>query len=75
MSRFDEQPMPTKGEGTSIQDLVIGDMEQRKQIGLERYGTLLHPDNGRDMLRDAYEEALDLTVYLRGCIAERDSHG
>lgn len=74
-----DQPMPTVTEGPSIQDMVIADVEQRKQVGLERYGTLLQPNNGRDMLRDAYEEAIDLAVYLRGCLAERDeqaaSHG
>ena len=67
-----DQPMPTANEGPSIQDMVIADIEQRKQIGLARYGTLLQPHNGRDMLRDAYEEAIDLAVYLRGCLAERD---
>jgi hypothetical protein len=29
--------------------------------------------NGRDALRDAYEEALDLACYLRQAIAERDA--
>lgn len=65
-----DQPMPTTGSGTSMQDLVIADLEKRKEIGLERYGTLLFPHNGRDMLRDAYEEALDLCVYLRGVMEE-----
>lgn len=40
----------------------------RKQLGLERYGQLLCPDNGRDTLRDALEEALDLCVYLRNLL-------
>ena len=73
-TREGDQPLPQqppKGS-TSMQDLVIADMEKRKALGLERYGTLLHPHNGRDMLQDAYEEALDLCMYLRGCIAERD---
>lgn len=68
-----DQPMPTvSSEGPSMQDLVINDIEERKRIGLARYGTLLRPGNGRDMLVDAYEEALDLGVYLRGAIAERE---
>ncbi len=68
-----DQAMPKQSdEGPSMQDMVITDIEARKAIGLERYGTLLRPHNGRDMLQDAYEEALDLCVYLRGCIAERD---
>lgn len=67
-----EQPMPTPNDRPSIQDMVIADMQSRKAVGMQRYGTLLQPHNGRDMLRDAYEEALDLAVYLRGAIAERD---
>ena len=35
----------------SIQDAVIADMEARKVLGLARYGTLLHTDNGRDMMQ------------------------
>lgn len=33
---------------------------------------VLQAFNGRDVLRDAYEEALDLATYLRQCIEERD---
>lgn len=66
-----EQPMPTKNDGPCIQDLVIADIEKRKAIGLQRYGTLLQPFNGRDALRDAYEEALDLCQYLRQALEER----
>jgi hypothetical protein len=54
-----------------IQDLVIEDIEARKKVGLERYGTLLQAHNGRDALMDAYQEALDLAVYLRQAIEER----
>lgn len=68
-----EQPMPTKNAGPCIQDLVIADIEGRKVVGLQRYGTLLQPFNGRDALRDAYEEALDLAQYLRQAIEERDA--
>jgi hypothetical protein len=67
-----DQPLPIQNERQSIQDLVIEDIEARKKVGLERYGTLLQADNGRDSLRDAYEEALDLTCYLRQAIEERD---
>jgi hypothetical protein len=67
-----DQPLPVQNERQSIQDLVIADIETRKKVGLERYGTLLQADNKRDSLRDAYEEALDLTCYLRQAIEERD---
>jgi hypothetical protein len=66
------QPMPAKTGGVAIQDLVITDIADRKAVGLERYGTLLQAHNGRDALMDAYQEALDLAIYLRQVIAERD---
>jgi len=69
----EEQPAPIVNDGPCIQDLVIQDMEGRKAVGLKRYGTLLQPFNGRDALRDAYEEALDLAQYLRQAIEERDA--
>lgn len=66
-----EQPDPVPNESGSIQQLVIADMAKREKVGIARYGTPLQVGNGRDMLRDAYEEALDLAVYLRGLIEER----
>ena len=41
-------------------------------MGIRKYGTPLQPDNGRDSLQDAYEEALDLCVYLKNEIRLRD---
>lgn len=66
-----DQPLPTESEWRDIQPLVVTDIESRMKVGIERYGRLLQPANGRDMVQDAYEEALDLTVYLRGVIEER----
>lgn len=45
--------------------LVKRDMAERHELGKKRYGTPLTADNGRDHLLDAYQEALDLVVYLR----------
>lgn len=70
---FAEQPMPTPNDKPSIQSLVRADLDAREQVGIERYGTPLQPDNGRDALRDAYEEALDLACYLKQAIVERDT--
>lgn len=67
------QPNPTINDNPIIQELVISDMSGRLRLGIERYGTGLQANNGRDMLRDAYEEALDLCVYLRGMMYERDN--
>lgn len=65
------QPAPTHNENPSCHDLVIADMQERRGFGLDKYGTILQPENGRDMLVDAYQEVLDLAVYLRGAIYER----
>lgn len=66
------QPAPTPNDRPAVWPLVIADMQERDAIGRERYGTPLQPFNGRDALVDAYQEALDLCVYLRQAIAERD---
>ena len=57
-------------DNPSIHDLVIKDIEDRKQFGLEKYGTLLQAGNGRKTLNDAYQEVLDLAAYLRLAIEE-----
>ncbi len=48
------------------------DMAACDAEGRRKYGVPLQPHNGRDCLVDAYQEALDLTVYLRQAIYERD---
>lgn len=64
--------MPKLNDNPAIQDLVLRDINKRKEVGIARYGTPLQAGNGRDMLVDAYEESLDLCIYLRGVIYERD---
>ena len=70
-----DQPLPVPNDSQDIQSMVIADIEARRELGIRRYGTALQAHNGRDALRDAYEEALDLAVYLRQVIAERDGGG
>lgn len=65
------QPSPTPSAGPNCWDLVIADMRERDQFGRAKYGTPLQPFNGRDPLVDAYQEVLDLAVYLRQAIEER----
>jgi hypothetical protein len=69
----DSQPMPTVNDEPDIQSRVIADIEARRLVGIKRYGTALQPFNGRDGLTDAYEEALDLAMYLKQVIVERDA--
>jgi hypothetical protein len=72
-TRPEDQPLPTIHPGAPfIQDLVIADIEERKQIGIRRYGTPLQAHNERDALLDAYQEALGLCMYLKQALVERD---
>lgn len=52
---------------------TLVDMRERDQVGFERYGTRLQPFNGRDSLIDAYQEGLDLCVYLRTALYELET--
>ena len=67
-----EQPAPVANNLPAVWDLVVADMQARDKVGEARYGVRLQPHNGRDVLVDAYAEALDLCVYLRQAIYERD---
>lgn len=67
------QPAPKANDHPAVWDLVLADIKARDDFGQRKYGVRLQPYNGRDVLRDAYEEALDLVVYLRQAIYERDS--
>jgi hypothetical protein len=68
-----DQPAPVANSLPAAWDLVMADMRERDRFGQDKYGVRLQPSNGRDFLADAYQEALDLAVYLRGAIYERDS--
>lgn len=68
-----DQPSPVPNTRPAIWDLVVEDMRARDAEGLKRYGTRLQALNGRDGLRDLYEELLDAVVYCRQVIEERCS--
>jgi hypothetical protein len=65
------QEMPIKGK-MDVLPLVMEDLKARDKMGTDKYGTTLQTHNGRDPLLDAYQEALDLVMYLRQTLAERD---
>lgn len=69
------QAMPVPNDGPSMHDLVIEDMRGRKDFGLTKYGSLLQAHNGRDALKDLYDELLDAIVYTRQLIEERGEDG
>ena len=71
-ARNHNQPSPKVNTNPAVWDLVILDIQARDSVGKTKYGVRLQAHNGRDASWDAYEEALDLVVYLRQYIAERD---
>lgn len=73
MSHNNPEPMPVRpATGRSIWDMVIEDMRERDQIGAAKYGGPLVAHDGRRSLVDAYQEALDLAVYLKKRIVEEE---
>ncbi len=68
------QPAPHSGKLTVI-DYVLADMTERAAAGVIKHGMPLQTDNGRDALWDAYQEAMDLCMYLRQAILERENNG
>lgn len=72
MSHNNREPAPEIG-AESVTDAVIKDMEERREMGIEKYGRELRTYNGRRALVDAYQEALDLAVYLKQAIMEEDN--
>jgi len=67
-----DQPQPIPNDLPTMHDLVIASIEERRAIGISRYGQALQPHNGRDTLQDAIDEVLDLAVYLTSLKYERD---
>ncbi|HEY7061747.1 MAG TPA: hypothetical protein VII06_09720 [Chloroflexota bacterium] len=63
------------GEERDITELLIARLRERRAQGIATYGGPLRPFNGRDALRDALDEALDLAAYLLQAIEERDGRG
>lgn len=53
-------------------DYVREDINNREEMGALKYNKYLTPFTSEDMLNHAYNEALDLVVYLRTLILQRD---
>lgn len=68
----EEQDLPTPNEHPVVWELVMGDLQAKAEAGADKYGTHLQPHNGRSALRDAYQEALDLCMYMRQKIYEEE---
>lgn len=70
MDCVNHQPAPVGGQ-VRVLDLVVSDLTERAEMGKVKYGTYLKTKNGRNPLIDAYQEALDLCMYLRQAIEEQ----
>ena len=64
----------SESEKPDIFKLVHADIEERERLGYVTYGGPLMAFNGRDALKDAYDEALDQAMYLRQAIEERATY-
>jgi hypothetical protein len=74
MSKASEyQPDPQQGEQVVV-DVVLSDIRERAETGKRKYGTYLETNNGRNPLWDAYQEAIDLVMYLRQVILEQEHY-
>lgn len=70
---FEEVYLPMqKQSGVTSWDYVREDINQREEMGALKYNKYLTPNTSEDMLNHAYNEALDLVVYLRTLILQRD---
>lgn len=66
------QPLPTPGQ-QNVFDALIAALRAREAQGIATYGRSLETFNGRDALRDAFEESCDQTLYLLQALLERDA--
>lgn len=74
-SAYHNNPPPEQGR-TVVFPHVVADIRARAEHGIKKYGRPLETGNGRSALQDAYEEALDLVMYLKQkLLEEREQHG
>lgn len=71
-SVLDPQPEPTPAEGDVWEEVyrsappqLRGLYAERRQQGIDRYGTPLQRENGRDHMADAIQELADAVVYFQ----------
>ena len=68
-TKYEPNPIHTKGD---VWEEVLEDMEARRNMGIDKYGTPLQAFNGRDALVDLYQELLDSVVYIKQKILENE---
>ncbi len=63
------EPQPS-----GVEAAVCADIARRQQLGIAKYGTTVseNPLNHRAWLEHAYEECLDMAIYLRRAMEVHD---
>lgn len=61
--RFEDLP-------NALHDAACTRINAREAVGIERYGQPLAPGNGRDVMRDVWEETVDQVAYLATAVRE-----
>lgn len=67
--RDQQLPVP---HGMDVQAMMIAAIKERRQHGVRKYGQPLRSEDGRDTLRDLYEELLDAWSYAAKLLIQRD---
>lgn len=65
-----DQPLPEQGE-INVQEVLSRAVLERMKYGIDKYGSPLETFNGRDPVRDVWEELLDALTYMTQVRLER----
>jgi hypothetical protein len=65
-----DQPLPEPGQ-LNVQEVLSKALLERMQYGIDKYGSPLETFNGRDPVRDVWEELLDALTYMTQVRLER----
>ena len=65
-----DQQLPTPGE-LNVQEVLSKAVLERMQYGIDKYGSPLETFNGRDPIRDVWEELVDALTYMTQIRLER----
>jgi hypothetical protein len=66
------QPDPVQNDRPAIVDELIKALQDRKQLGIDRYKVALQPFNTRASLTDVMDELLDATIYFMQFVYEHE---
>lgn len=69
-------PPQPRGYAPDVESAVCEDIKRRQRQGIAKYGTTVaaNPLSQREWLTHAYEEALDLAIYLKRIIDGTEAH-